>query len=99
MDSQILSVSGVCDWTEASSADSMASFLERRYVLRSNSTAADCCRDVVVDFLVEWECVKVGVMELGVKAEVVVDVRRRRARLDKRTIVLMLLFMMKVMIY
>ena len=68
-------------------------------MLRSNSTAADCCRDVVVDFLVEWECVKVGVMELGVKAEVVVDVRRRRARLDKRTIVLMFLLMMVMILF
>jgi hypothetical protein len=47
MDSHILSVWGMRDFTEASRADSMGAFLERRYSSRLKVGVADTWRDVV----------------------------------------------------
>lgn len=46
MDSQILSVWGMRDFTDASRADSMGPFLERRYSSRLKGCVADTWRDV-----------------------------------------------------
>ncbi len=55
MDSQILSVSGIVDFTDASRAFSISSFLERRYSLRSKSveisSSATVARLVVKAYL------------------------------------------------
>jgi len=96
MDSQILLVCGTLDCTEASRAVSIVSFLDRRYVLRSNdfdffssfssltvslsSLTAERNSSCRCCSLLVWN---VGWWDWSVKAVEVPDRRKSRAHLDR----------------
>ncbi len=87
MDSQILSVSGIVDFTDSSRAFSMSSFFERRYSLRSNDVAPLVATSSSAT--VAWLVVKAGLDRvLGpVKAVAqLIDANINRAFRDRETI-------------